>query len=509
MVLNEILATQQIGFPILSVLIWLPVAALALIAVTGNEKTAYRIALMASIAELLLAVVVIADFKLGTADLQFVERAGFYRLGIDGISVLFLPLTALLTLLITFAAEATVKNNTRGYLMAVLGFEAAMMGAFAASDVMLFWFFFAIEILPSYFLIARYGTGEKREAAANHYLLMMLVSAAILLFGAIKLSAAAGGATDIAGLLAAKIPVEAQTTIFLLLCIALGIKAPLFPFHTWMPKVLEQGPVVGMSIFLVGVKVGTYAFMRFVIPVLPEASREWFWLLAGMGAVGMVYGAMIALIQTNLRRLLAFASLSHMGVVMLGLFSLNYQGFQGGLLQMINLGITGAGLFFIAGFLYTRMGPPEVSGMGGLAQRMPLLALAFIVIGLAGVGMPGTNGFNGEHLAIMGAYRMHWTMALAIGIGTILGAAYFLWYYQRAFFGSASAAAQSPMPDLNRREGLIAVSMAGLIFWIGLYTGPFLNIMDGSLKAMASRVAPQIQTAKHLSNAGIELPVKR
>jgi NADH-quinone oxidoreductase subunit M len=200
-----------------------------------------------------------------------------------------------------------------------------------------------------------------------------------------------------------------------------------------------------------------------------------------------VYGALIALVQTNLRRLLAFASLSHMGVVMLGVFSLNMSGLQGGLLQMINLGITGAGLFFVAGFLANRLGSAELSGMGGLHQAVPRLALTFLVIGLAGIGMPGTNGFNGEHLVMMGAFRVHWVMALGVGLGTVLGAAYFLWYYQRAFLGERRPNAAT-MKDLNRSELVIAGSMAVAIFWIGLYTTPFLQTMNGSLAQLAARV---------------------
>ena len=501
MILNEILASEQIGFPILSALIFLPLVAIALLAAIRDERTAFTVAVVASAIELGLAGLAMVSFKLGTADMQFVEKLGMYHLGLDGISALFIPVTALLALLAVLSSEAAVKHNVRGYLMAMLGFEAAMMGAFASIDLMLFWAFFVLELVPSYFLITRYGTGEKRHAAANNYLFMMAVAAVVLLIGIVKLSGAAGGEStfDLVALLKNPIPAAAQTQIFLLLCLGLAIKAPIFPFHTWMPRVLEHGPVVGASVFLVGVKLGTYGFLRFVIPLLPDASREWFWLLALLGAIGMVYGALIALIQTNLRRLLAFASLSHMGVVMLGLFSLNFQGMQGGLLQMINLGVTGAGLFFVAGFLYTRLGPPELSSMGGLGRRMPILALAFLVIGLAGIGMPGTSGFNGEHLVMLGAYRMHWLMALAVGAGTFLTAAYFLLFYQRAFVESPRQAAASTLPDLNPRELIIAGAMAAVIFAIGLFTGPFLNVMDASLQAVAKQVERGAPTLQHPS----------
>ncbi len=214
-----------------------------------------------------------------------------------------------------------------------------------------------------------------------------------------------------------------------------------------------------------------------------------------LGAIGIVYGALIALVQTNLRRLLAFASLSHMGAVMLGLFALNFHGFQGGLLQMINLGIAGAGLFFVAGFLHTRLGPPDLRSMGGLVHSMPLLSTIFLVIALAAVGLPGTGGFNGEHLILIGAYEVGWSMALAAGAGTLLTAAYLLWFFQRAFMGpspaaaSPDAAAPGPgLPDLRRREVAIALTLCLVIFWIGLDSGPFLEKMDGSLRWIEMRI---------------------
>ena len=506
MTLPEIFAAEQAGFPILSVLLFLPVAVVAAIRFVRDEASCYRLALAGSVLELMLALLVAWLFVHHVPDMQFVERGVSipalgvgYHLGVDGISVLFLPVTALLTLLVILYAEYSAKADTRHYLMATLTLEAALIGAFVSIDLLMFWLFFVLELVPSYVLITRWGTGPHRSRAAREYIVFMLMGSAAMLVGIMGLAFNARRTTgafsfDLLDLLAVPVPIAMQSVIFFLLFVGFAVKAPVFPFHTWMPKVLEQGPVVGMSVFLVGVKLGTYGFLRFVIPLLPEAAKEWAWVMLGLGATGIVYGAMIALIQTNLRRLLAFSSLSHMGAVMIGLFSLNFSGFQGGLLQMINLGIVAAGLFFVAGFLYVRVGPPDLSVMGDLVHRVPLLTATFLVIALAGIGLPGTNGFNGEHLVMLGAFKAHWFMAFAAGLGTFLTAAYSLWYFQRGFMGQQRADdaphAHAPplMPDLKVRELIISIALGGLVFWIGMDTGPFLRTINGSLSALETRV---------------------
>ncbi|MBA2692571.1 MAG: NADH-quinone oxidoreductase subunit M [Rubrobacter sp.] len=500
MALNEITAIEQVGFPILTILIFLPVALLVALVFIRDERLAYRVGLGGATVELALAFFLAYAFRTGTSDMQFVESLGSipgigvgYHLGVDGVSVLFVPVTALLTALVILYAEYSVRSDARHYLIATLGLEATMMGAFLSLDLLMFWAFFVLELIPAYFLITRWGTGERRREAALSYIHFMLTGSALMLVGFVLLAvnasfAGGGGLTfDFMELLGVSVPASMQTIIFFFLFIGFAVKAPIFPLHTWMPKVLEEGPIVGMSVFLVGIKLGTYGMLRFMIPLLPEASVRWLWVMAILGAVSIVYGAMIALIQTNLRRLLAFASVSHMGVVLLSMFTLNIYGLEGGLLQMINFGIAGAGLFFVAGFISSRIGPPDLSSLGGVASTAPWLTVAFLVIALATIGLPGTNGFNGEHLVLIGAFEVHWLLALAAGTGIVLTAAYFLWFFQRGFLGEVNERTASKMKDLRSREMIIALVLGAMIFWIGLATTPFVQRMRPSLEALEAR----------------------
>jgi NADH-quinone oxidoreductase subunit M len=504
--LVEVSAADQAGFPVLSALIAFPLLVCVVLQFVRSDRAATRMAVGGAGLEVALAAFLVLGFNAGVADLQFVERSATvlgvsWHLGVDGVNLLFIPLTALLGLLVIVHAEyATAGSRTgdaRHYAIATLALEATMIGAFASLDLIVFWFFFVIELVPSWFLITRWGTGPARRRAAGEYVVFMAVGSALMLAGIVLLGrnhAAVSGdgySFELLALLEAGVPPEAQTLIFFLLFFGFAVKAPIFPFHTWLPRVLEHGPVVGMSVFLVGVKLGTYGLLRFTIPLLPEAASGWFWLMALLGVTGTVYGALLALGQSNLRRLLAYASLSHMGVVMLGLFSLNLDGFEGGLLQMINLGIVGAGLFFIAGFLSTRIGPPEIAALGGVVHHAPLLTGAFLVIALAGIGLPGTNGFNGEHLVMLGAYEQHWTMALAAGLGVFLTAAYSLSYFLRGFMGAPHPVVIERVYDLTSRERGIVLALAGLIFWIGLGTGPFIQAIRPSMTVLEQRVADE------------------
>lgn len=492
--LPEISASAQIGFPILSLIILIPAIA-AIVVRAVSAALAFTISVGVSTVVLILASAAWWVHDPSSAAMQLAEN-GFlpgYTLGIDGVSAMFLPATALLSFFAVIYATRSVGENLQGYLAALLFSEAALMGAFAATNLTWFWIFFVAEIFPAYFLIRNWGTGDQRYEVARNYLTYMAASALAIGIGFVLLATAvpSGTSFSLATISGTEIAPTLQTLVFFVLCVGFAIKAPLFPVHSWLPKVLEHGPLIGMSVFLVGIKLGAYALLRFVIPLLPEATAEWYWLMAAFGFASLVYGALIALVQSNLRRLMAFASVSHMGVITLGLFSLNVAGIEGGLLQALNLGITGAGLFLIASFLGSRLGSPDLSNMGGIQSHAPYMALGFLVIALAAVGMPGTSGFNGEHMVLLGAFEKHWLMAVCVAIGPVLAAAYFLRFYQQAFLGEA-ARSDAPAPrDLDGNERLIVGSLVVVVLWIGLYTTPFLSTMRSSVEEISHIFHPE------------------
>ena len=502
---NELMAAQQIGFPILSALVLIPVLLAVLIGLTKSDVLARKIALYGALAELALSAYMLIRFIPGIADIQFAEKGQWlptmgagYHLGVDGISVLFVPLTAFITAMVMLFSWNSVKFFNRFYLINLLLLEAATIGIFVSLDLILFYLFYELALIPSYFLIKLWGVGPQRQYAGLKYVTYMLIGSAPLLIGIVLLGLnyhdwaltqglAATYSFDYVALLATPVDPSMQTAIFMLMAVGFAVKGPMLPFHTWMPSAIMEGPI-GMGVFLVGLKVGAYGFIRFVIPLLPAASQEWFWLLAVVGLIAIVYGALIALVQPNFRRLLAFASVSHVGLVMVGLFSLNAQSMQGALLMMVNMGITATGLLFIAGFLHHRTGSTELSAFGGIARRAPMLAVFCFVIGLASIGMPGTSGFLGEFLTLLGAFQAHWAIAAVAVLGVILSAAYFLWYYERAFFGPVTGKLVDKLKDLNARELAIVVSITGLVFAIGLYPAPILNVTSGSVAALVDRL---------------------
>lgn len=521
MVLNEMTASAQIGFPILSTMIFFPVFAALALRLISDETLARRAALAAAGIELLLAVLLLVGFVPGTAAFQYTEQhlwiqtiGASYHLGVDGISVLFIPLTAVITLMVMLLGGNGTRFMSKAYLSNILILQGVTMGIFASLDLILFYVFYELALVPLYLLIKLWGVGLQRQYASLKYMIYMLIGSAPLLVGIILLgiayqNGAPAGTTfsfDLVTLMAAPAPAHMQELVFFLMLAGFAIKGPLLPFHTWMPSALMHGPV-GAGIFLVGLKLGTYGLLRFVLPLLPDASLNWYWLVVGAGLASMVYAALIALVQQNLRRLLAFASISHVGLVMVGLFSMNANSIQGGLLMMVNMGLASTGLLFLTGVIYSRLGSSELSAMGGLARQVPRLAFFFFLFGVASIGLPGTSGFHGEFLTLMGAFLRHWEVAAIGVIGVILSAGYFLWYYERAFFGPISNRAVGAMRDLGRSETAVCSVVAALILAIGIYPTPVMNVSSASITALVTRIEGSgVSPPKPMAQAGPAAP---
>ncbi|MEW5847320.1 MAG: NADH-quinone oxidoreductase subunit M [Myxococcota bacterium] len=505
MPLNEIMALQQVGFPILTTLILLPVAAIFALLV-APVSWSRRVGYVAAALELALSVLLVARFRPGVADMQFVERASWiptlgvnWHVGVDGISLLFIPLTCLLTLLVLIQRAPSAKVHPRGWLACMLGLQAATVGVFAALDLILFFIFWELTLIPTFFLVSRWGFGPHRRFAAVKYVVFMLVGSAPLLVANIILGTHAAritgnfvGAFDLTALLATPLPVELQTQVLFLLVLGFAVKAPMFPFHTWLPALLLEGPV-GIGVFMVGVKLGIYGLVRLAIPLAPDAAREW--ATAGMawGLVGVLYGALVALSQDNLRRMLAFLGVSHVGLMVMGLFSLNVQGVQGALLVMLNMGITSTGLMFLLGALYARTGSSDLTALGGLARHAPMLTTAFFVLALGSMGVPGTSGFSSEQVLLLGAFKAHGGWAAAALVGALVGAAALIWAFQRAFVGPASP---RRVDDLLPREKAVAAVLVVLVLALGLHPRPVMETSRAAVDAFHQRLNLRVTASR-------------
>ena len=480
------------GFPLLSLLIMtLPLGA-SLIWLTPDPRHARWIALLTALVDLAFALAVVTGFDHDAGGFQFVEHHAWiptlhieYLVGIDGISVLFLPFTVLLFIAALLASWSSVRTLPRLYYTLLLILESATLGIFCALDTMLFFMFWELTLIPTFFLISLWGIGPHRRYAAVKYTLMMLAGGVPLLFGFLLLAfnhASLSGAGVPAGLvfdyptlLNETLPSELQVAVFFLLLLGFAVKAPVFPLHTWLPTVAMEGPAA-IAAIMTGLKLGAYGLIRFTVPLAPDAAQNFHWLLAGLGVVGILYGALAALSQTNLRRMLAFSSLSHVGLVLLGIASFNLQGIQGALYQLLNFTIVAGGIFLLAGFLHHRVGSTDLLSLGGVAHSMPLLAAFFFLFGLAGMGVPGTNGFPAEFLLILSALKTHTGAGLAALAGVILGAAYFLGIYRRAFLGPVHSAVIADAVDLRVRELVVVSLMAVLILIGGIYPNGVLEL---------------------------------
>jgi NADH-quinone oxidoreductase subunit M len=490
----DVLTLLLLLYPLAALLVWL----------SPRAEVARVVALIAHLLGLAVAAVALAMFDASQGGFQLVSRSGWipslnidYAVGVDGISVLFLPATALLFLGVTLASWHGVRALPRLYQSLLLLQAGATLGVFCALDAILFFLFWELSLVPFFFLVSLWGVGAQRSYAATKYTLIMFVGGVPLLFGFLLLAfnhAAFSGAGlpgglsfDLVTLLNTPLPDDLEWAVFLLLFLGFAVKTPIFPMHTWLPLLSLEGPVAVASL-LVGLKLGAYGLIRFAVPLAPDAAQDLHWLLAGLGTFGLLYGALAALAQTNLRAMLAYSSFSHVGLVLLGIASFNLQGVQGAVLQLINFTLVAGGLFLLTGFLRQRLGSTDLLALGGAAKSMPLLASFFLFFGLAGMGLPGTSGFPAELLILVSAIQTHTGAGLAALFAMVIGAAYFLNLYRRAFLGPVKNEGVAAAADLRPLELLLMLTFSALILGFGLFPAPLLEIIRPAAEVWVGRL---------------------
>src|SRR3954467_485511 len=420
-----------------------------------------------------------------------------YVLGIDGISFLLIMLTTLLGWISILSSWTAIENRVKEYYIWFLFLQTGMLGVFMSLDFFLIFVFWEARVVPMYLLIGIWG-GPRKLYAAIKFFLYTLAGSVLMLLGILFLYFHHHQATGVFTFsipelykTAPQIPFHYAVWIFLAFFVGFAIKVPMFPFHTWLPDAHVEAPTAG-SVILAGVllKMGTYGFVRFSLPILPAATLKLLPWVAGLALVGIIYGALVAMAQKDMKKLVAYSSVSHLGFVMLGMFALNGPGLNGSVLQMINHGLSTGALFLLVGVIYERRHTRAIADYGGISQVMPLYATIFLIITMSSIGLPTLNGFIGEFTILVGAFNRVWWWGLVAAVGIVLGAAYMLWMYQRVFFGPLTNPDNKGLQDLNRREILYLAPLVILCFWIGLYPKPFLAVLEKPVNYVVAKVDP-------------------
>ena len=488
----------------LTFLTFLPLAGAILLAFIPREEEGAikQTALAFAAADFLLSLQLWVDFDNTTHAMQFTMEVPWvtawgisYHVGIDGISLLLYIMTTFLTL-ISIIASWEIKKHIREYMMAMLALSAGMLGVFMALDMFLFYVFWEFQLVPMYLIIGVWGGPRRIYAAVKFFLytalgsLLMLV-AIIWIYFAIYEQTGTYSTNILFITEHLDVPLGPQKWLFLAFFLAFAIKVPMFPFHTWLPDAHVEAPTAG-SVILAGVllKMGTYGFFRFNLPMFPLASNEFVPMIAWLSIIGIVYGALVSMVQEDLKKLVAYSSVSHLGFIMLGTFAFNHYGMQGALLQNINHGISTGALFLLVGMIYDRRHTRLIKEFGGLAKQMPKYAICFMIITLSSVGLPGMNGFVGEFLILLGIFQVNGLWAGLATSGVIFAVCYMLWMFQRVMFLKLDKEENKKLPDINLREMITIVPCIILVFWIGLYPTPFLKTFDKSVDHLISKVSP-------------------
>lgn len=491
---------------ILPLITYLPAAAaLLLLCLPGSrEKLLKSVAFLSSALTFLISLHCVYHFDATEGHMQFetstvwIQTAAFsirHHMGVDGISLFLVILTAFLTPLAVLSSWNSVKTRLRPFLICLLTLETGMIGVFCALDLVLFYVFWEVMLIPMYFLIGIWG-GERKIYAAVKFILYTMVGSLLMLVAILYLFHANGGTSFDLTVISQRLITgdlelsrTAEFWLFLAFLIAFAIKVPLFPFHTWLPDAHVEAPTAG-SVILAGVllKMGTYGLLRFCLPLFPTAAVSLAPHISILAIIGIIYGALVAMVQPDLKKLVAYSSVSHMGLVVLGIFTFTLQGLQGSTLQMLNHGLSTGALFLLVGMIYDRRHTRRISEFGGLAHVNPVLAAAFLVVTLSSIGLPGLNGFVGEVLVLAGSFVRNKAYAAFAALGMILGAAYMLWMYQRVFLGKLTNPANAEMKDIGLREKLLLLPIVAMMLWIGVYSQPFLRRMEPSLRLVQQRI---------------------
>jgi len=500
------------GFPILSLITWLPlIGCLVIMMVRGDEQTvatnARWTALWTSLLVLILSLVLWVQFDQSDPGFQFNERVTWlpeykvgYSMGVDGISILFVLLSTVLTPICILSSWEAIQTRVREFMISFLVLETMMVGMFAATDFVVFYMFFEGVLIPMYLIIGVWG-GPRRVYAAVKFFLYTLTGSVLMLLALIAMWLQAG-TTDIATLMHTMFPAGMQTWLFLALFASFAVKVPMWPVHTWLPDAHVEAPTAG-SVILAGVllKMGAYGFLRFSVPMLPQASAYFAPFMFTLSVVAVIYTSLVALAQEDMKKLIAYSSVAHMGVVTIGIFTFNVQGMSGALFQMLSHGVVSAALFLVVGVVYDRIHTREIARYGGLADRMPAYALVFMLFMMATIGLPGTSGFVGEFLVIIGSLQVNFWLSLLGGMGMILGAAYMLYLYRRVIFGRITRDDLRNILDLSPREWAVFAPLIVLTLWMGIYPSSFTSYFDATVGALVQQHTAALAATTRLAGS--------
>ena len=484
---------------LLSLAIWTPIFFGAVLLALGRDDQARAvrwIALIGSIVSLLVTLPLYGRFQLGTSEMQFVERSPwidrfnvFYHLGIDGISFWFVPLTAFITVVVVISAWEAITERVNQYMGAFLILSGLMIGVFCALDGILFYTFFEATLIPMYLIIGIWG-GPNKIYAAFKFFLYTLLGSLLMLIALVFLYTKSGGSFDIATWQKLPLGSTAQTLLFFAFFAAFAVKVPMWPVHTWLPDVHVEAPTGGSAVLAaIMLKLGAYGFLRFSMPIAPDASREWAWLMIGLSLIAVIYVGLVAMVQQDMKKLVAYSSVAHMGFVTLGFFIFNDLGVAGGIVQMIAHGFVSAAMFLCIGVLYDRVHSREIASYGGVVNTMPNFAAFTLLFAMANCGLPATAGFVGEWMVILGAVKANFWLGFGAATALIFGAAYTLWMYKRVYLGPVANDDVRELKDINAREFLMLGLLAVAVLWMGVNPKPFTDIMNTSVADFLKHVA--------------------